>query len=202
MNKTNIKRYLAEATMIIFSVLFALFINRCSENSNLENQKEEALNSILLELKGNSKNLDNWIENHKGIQVTLNNLVAGKADSLKQLLKNESYLNLGLLNENESLINSFLLNASWQTSKNTGIIAEFDFNTSQGLTQTYTLQEIITNQTIKGILDLYFDKESQDLDNLDQTLMQMNLRFHELVGQEFLLNQYYESSIKELEKGT
>ena len=200
MNQTNWTRYFSEAAMIIFSVLFALFINRCSENSKLENRKEEALQSILMELQSNAENLKEWKESHSVIKENLYNVLEGKDDSLKQEMTKGERLNLAHLSNRKSFINSFLLDASWKTANNTGIISEFGFPMLQGLTQTYTLQEVITEKTVGGIIDIFFDKEAQNIENIEETLYLLNLRFQELIGQENLLEQFYQTSIRELEK--
>jgi hypothetical protein len=66
--KTNYKKYLAEGTLIIFSVLFALFINKLFDDYQTNQKKVAALESIEQELLRNQSILKNWKEKHIAIR--------------------------------------------------------------------------------------------------------------------------------------
>ena len=135
------------------------------------------------------------------IGITIKNIVANKNDSLKRKLKNNDYINLSLLTNNESIVNDMLTSTAWESARSTGIIAEFDFETTQKLTELYNLQEIIVDKSLANLVDFYFDNADK-INELDSILLQLKLRFSELVGQEYLLKILYEEAIKELDEQT
>ena len=198
--KGTYKNYLVEGLLIVFSVLFALFITKLYEDSKIQNKKEIALESIEKELYQNQSIIRHWKEKHVAIRNRISDLIEGRNDSLKQEMAKLSYLNLGLLTNNESLVDAILTTTAWESSKASGIIAEFDFATTQKLTHVYSLQEVLMDRTLSKILDYYFDTQSHDMEQLEKILIQFQLRFWELTGQEVLLEQMYQEAIDELQK--
>ena len=195
----NVKRYIGEGLLIVFSVLFALFINKLFDDYKTNKKKTLAIESIQNELYGNSSILENWKEHHLKIRNRITDIVEGQNDSLKTELLKYEYLNLGVLTNNESLIDAILTSTAWESAKSTGIISEFDFETTQKLTHVYSMQEELSSRTITKILDYYFDSEAHSMENIDQILIQFHLRFWELTGQENLLAELYKDAIKQLE---
>lgn len=197
--KSNIKNYFGEGLLIVFSVLFALFINKTFEDYKTRQKVAIAKESIVNELKDNQVIIQHWKRRHIEIRDRITVVIEGANDSLKTELKKYNYLNLGLLTDNKSLIDAILLNTAWESAKTTGIISEFDYKTIQKLTQVYTMQEIMTDKTLMKILDYYFNTESHDIENIDKTLVQFQLRFWELTGQEELLSMLYEEALIKLD---
>lgn len=193
------KKYLGEGLLIVFSVLFALFIDYIVEHRNLERQKQTALNGIRNELDRNSKIVSSWRIQHHRIKDRLDSLLTGKNDSLLQVMGEESYLNLGLLMNEQSLIAAVLSDTAWESAKSTNIIAQFDFETLERLTSAYKMQHIVSDETIKSILNLYFSREAHEMQHLEGNLFQLQLRFTELVGQEYLMEELYKVAINSLE---
>ncbi|WP_075341912.1 hypothetical protein [Tenacibaculum agarivorans] len=198
--KSNIKKYFGEGLLIVFSVLFALFINKSFENRQVNQKKKIAKESILIELYTNQSILRNWKEKHTAIKNRITHVIDGQADSIKTELTKYDYLNLGVLTNNEPLINAILTNTAWESAKTTGIITEFDYETIQKLTHVYTMQEVLAERTIMNILDYYFDTASHDMNNLNKVLTQFQLRFWELTGQEELMITLYKDAIQQIEK--
>ncbi len=196
MSIISIKKHLGEGSLIIFSVLFALFINKAFEGYQTQKRKEVALKSITQELYRNEAILKRWKEQHLVIRDLLTDLISGKNDSLKQELAKYEYLNLGLVTNDQSLIDAFLTSTAWESAKHTGIIAEFDFEVTQKLTHVYKMQDVLTDRTLAQIFDYYFDTDSHDIDNLDQILVQFQLRFWELSGQEALMVTLYAEALE------
>lgn len=197
---TGIKKYLKEGLLIVFSVLFALFINKAFENHQIQQKKSIARESMLKELRRNEAILNNWKGKHLEIRQRIASILEGENDSLRNELQQYDFLNLGVLTNNQSLIDAILTQTAWETAKTTGIITEFDYESIQRLTQVYTMQEVLTDRTVAKILDYYFATESHDLNNLDKTLVQLQLRFWELTGQEELMTELYSKAIEQLEK--
>lgn len=196
--KKKTKKYLYEGLLIVFSVLFALFITKLFDDYKIKQQKKVALESIKTELNRNSEMLKKWEVKHSEIRKRITNALENNNDSLKNELKKYQFLNMGILTNNESLIDGILSKTAWETAKSTGIIAEFDFSTTEKLTEVYSLQSVLTDRTLIKLLDYYFDPQAHDIEKLDQTLLQFQLRFWELTGQELLLGSSYEKILEEL----
>ena len=194
------KRYFAEASLIAFSVLFALFLNKWFDSYQKDQQRNVALESIKNELYRNSAILKIWEKKHFLIRKKITSIVTGKNDSLKNELLKSNYLNFGLLSDNQSLIDAFLTNTAWESAKSSGIISEFNFEEIKLLTNVYNMQDILMNRTVSKILDYYFETSAHNLNNLDETMLQFHLRFVELTGQETTLIDLYKSAITELNK--
>lgn len=199
MKNTNIKKYLAEGFLIVFSVLFALFINKLFDDYKTLQKKEVAMDSIKKELNRNALIVKDWKTRHDIIRDRLVSINNGNNDSIKRELLRNKYFDLGIITNHESLIDNTLTKTAWESAKSTGIVAEFEFETIEILTQVYSLQDLITDRTIGELLDFYFETDTHNMDNLEQTLIQFQLRFLELTGQEDLMIYLYSDSIKKIE---
>jgi hypothetical protein len=198
--KNTLKKYLIDGVLIVFSVLFALFINNLAENIKVNKQKRVAIKSIQKELERNAEIMKSWHPRHKATMEKINDILEGRNDSLKNEFFKYQFLNLSLLTEDESLMDAFLTSTAWETAKTTQIISEFDFETTQYLTFVYRMQKVITEKSMMKILDYYFDREAHNLEQLEPTLIQFQLRFSELVGQEAVIQDFYEEAINHLKK--
>ena len=196
----NLKKYFAESSLIVFSVLFALFINKLFDDYKTNEKKTTALESIEKELSGNSAILSDWKEHHIKIRTQITEIVEGRNDSIKTELLKYKFLNIGVLTNNKSLIDDILTNTAWESAKSTGIISEFDFETIQKLTHVYSMQEVLTENSLAIITDFYFDTNTHNMENIDQTLILLQLRFWELTGQEGLITNLYHEAISQLKK--
>jgi hypothetical protein len=198
MKNRALKKYLAEGFLIVFSVLFALFINKLFDDYKTLQKKEVAKESILKELNRNLLIVQDWKSRHNAIKdliVAVNN---GENDSIKTELLKYNYFDLGILTNQKSLIDNTLTKTAWESAKSTGIISEFEFETIEILTQVYSLQDLITDKTIGELLEFYFETSTHNMNNLEQTLIQFQLRFWELTGQEELMIYLYSDSLKKL----
>ena len=162
--------------------------------------KAIAIESIQKELSRNSEILKDWKKLHMETRNRITDIIKGKNDSLKTELLKYDYLNIGVLTNNKGLIDDILFNTAWNSAKSTGIISEFDFETTRKLTQVYAIQEVITEKSISKISDYYFDVDAHNMKNLDQILVQFQLRFSELTGQELLMSGLYKDALLHLKK--
>lgn len=192
------RAYLKEGLLIVFSVLFALFIDKTFQDYQTNRQKNEALSSITRELSKNRDILNSWQVHHRKIRDRLTASTRRENDTLRAALESGDYLNLGLLTDQKPLVNELLTKTAWETARFTGILAEFDFETIQKLTRTYTMQDILMEDTLAKVRDTYLEKASESLDDLDQTLIKFQLLFQELVGQENLLEVLYDEALEGL----
>lgn len=93
---------------------------------------------------------------------------------------------------------NLLSSTAWETAKSTTIIEEFDFEMIESLTRAYEHQNFLTDKTLNGIVNTYFERDSHELKNIDSTLKQFLIRFNELTAQERLLLKIYEETSQKL----
>ena len=198
--KLNIKKYLGEGSLIVFSVLFALFINKAFEDYRTNQKKNIAQESITKELYRNQVILNEWKEKHLVIRNRISSMIENQEDSFNVELKKYGYFDLMVLTNNEALIKAILSNTAWESAKTTGIISEFDYEMIQELTFVYDVQEMLTERTIMKIPDCVNDTETINLENLDKTLVKLQILFRELTGQEEVLAILYKEAINKLEE--
>lgn len=198
MKNINFKKYFGEGLLIVFSVLFALFINKMTENYQTHKQKEIALTSIKRELYRNASIIEDWQSAHGEFADKVRQIALGQNDSLKSAITNQKFLNIDVLFAEETMFDAVLSDTAWETAKTTGIISEFDYETSEKLFQVYSLQDHFYDRTMMDILDLFLDKDTYDIENVDPVMFQFMLRFNELSGQEVFLDQLYSEALEKL----
>ena len=86
--KSNLKKYLGEGLLIVFSVLFALFINKAFEDYKTNQKVTIAKESITKELYRNQAIINRWKEKHITIENRISGMIENKEDSLNVELKN------------------------------------------------------------------------------------------------------------------
>ena len=195
----NVKTYLTEGLLIVFSVLFALLINKLFEDYKTNERKTIALETIQSELYRNLAIVQGWKEEHMVVNNRITDILEGRNDSLKNELLTYNFLNLSLLTNNQYLINAILTNTAWESAKTTGIISEFDFNTIQKLTYAHTIQELVVDQTIPKISDFLYT-DFYNIDHIDQSLLEFQFRLKDLLAQEELITNLYQEAIDETRK--
>ncbi len=199
MKKQNeFKKYLGEGLLIVFSVLFALFINKTYQDAKTNSYRNNALKQIKTELIGNQKILKDWMADHNAILENLNNLIENKKDSIQKLAETKGYLPLQIILDNKSIVNKPLLNSAWTSAQSIGITSEFDFKTLQYVNATYELQQLIMSTSIENIAERLYLK-SNDIENTKGLLIELRLRFGNLQGQEYSLENLYKRTIEVLQ---
>jgi len=198
MNNKIFKKYLVESALIILSLLLALSIDKFMDEHERSKQKDFAIEQIQKELERNLEIIDQWIVRHQATSEIIQGLVDGTDEKTKTELRKQPFFDFGVLTERQSLVDTFLISTAWDTAKATGIISEFPFDTTQTLTSVYSLQEVISNKSLNKIIDFYFDMEAHKMENLDQILIQFQLRFGTLVSQEYILKYLYKEALTQL----
>ena len=191
----NLKKYLGEGVLIVFSVLFALFINKTSEEAKTKRDRNNAIEQIKTEFSDNKKILGIWMANHNAVLENLNNLIEQKNDSIQILAKNKGFLPIQIILDNKNLVDQPLSNSAWSSAQSIGIISEFDFKTLQHISETYKLQQLIMDSSIEKIAERLILK-SNDVGNTRAILLEFRLRFQNLLGQEYRLSDLYQETIK------
>ena len=193
----TIGRPLFESFLIVFSVLFALFVNRCAEDQRTEERKEIALDRIEEELRGNQELITNVLAIHQTALSNLQKAAANPKDSLRLYLSEHRYVDgefyTLLIGGKGSFYPRLPSNTSWNAARSTNVITEFDYLTVDVLTATYDSQESFRANTLPSITHIIFSPVS---DNELDTIMALATRIRELISQEENTLIYIDESLK------
>ncbi|MEQ9440219.1 MAG: hypothetical protein RIG62_14290 [Cyclobacteriaceae bacterium] len=179
------KRLLVESALIVFSVLFALFINRYAENQKTQQQKKIAMERIVQEMKNNRELIDSAVQIHEGVLARLQKTATIETDSLRLYLHQRGYFDVkafGLLVDEQTFYPKFPSNTSWQAAMATGIVSEFDYQVVENLTEVYDIQRFFIEETLKSITGVIYAPVDEDINKTINTLL---LQVNELVQQEY-----------------
>ncbi len=181
----GLKRLLVESALIVFSVLFALFINRYAESQKTEQQKRIALERIVQEMKSNREHIAKALEIHKIALRNLQQAASDENDSLRIYMAEYKYfldqrVFHHLLDGKISVYPVFPVNTSWQAALATGIVSEFNYQIVEILTDVYSTQEYFMEETFKAITEII----SFPIENENQTINTLLFPINELVQQE------------------
>nr|WKN38503.1 hypothetical protein K4G66_07280 [Tunicatimonas sp. TK19036] len=178
------KRLLVESALIVFSVLFALFINRYAENQKTQQQKQVAIERIVQEMKVNREIIDSAMQIHRGALTRLQEAAANETDSFRVYLGQRRYFDgkaFGLLLDEQSFYPKFPSNTSWQAAMATGIVSEFDYEVVENLAEVYNIQRFFIEETLESITEIIYAPVDDDVKRTINTLL---LQVNELAEQE------------------
>ena len=193
-----IKKYAGESSLIVFSVLFALLINKLYDDYLERQRANDALSRIKQEIWRNQGVLETWKEAHQEMLKNIVELNQSEDLQRKRILTESGFLDFSAISGQDYLINSTLIDASWQTALGIGALKEVDYEKLETIIRVYELQELINDKTIQSIVSFYFRVETHSPENIDDTLMQLQLRFRELTGQEQVLGGLYAQALEVL----
>lgn len=185
------KKYFIDAALIIFSVLFALFINRLAEDNSLQKEKNIAKENVLEEIKSNYELFRSWAPMFFKVKSSLQDLVNGKNDSLYQRVVKDGFVNLDVLTNNQSLANGTISETAWEVTKDTGILKEFSFEEVKELTDIYETQKTVTDVTFGRIMTEWMNMKDKSIENADMVFLQNYYLFRELTAQGIYLEEKY-----------
>lgn len=193
----NLSGLLVESALIVFSVLFALFIDRATEKAKTGRQKRVALERMQHELLTNHQLLTDVLVRHRRVVRNLNRVLGNERDALRTKLLQKGYIDFMLLSDGQSIYPRLPTNTSWEAALSTGIVAELDYGVVEALTLVYSSQEFITGKTFQNIVDDLYDVEAA---NPERKLLKLKLEFEELIAQEETLRQRIGAALKRMQK--
>ena len=180
----HLGRPLFESALIVFSVLLALYVNRWAENQRTEEQKQIALERIVQEMKSNQELISDVVQVHKVAVANLQKASTDENDSLRIYLARQNAFDqkaISFITEGSPFYPRFPSSTSWNAAKSTAIIAEFDYEIVEALTDVYDAQEIFAKETFLYIVQTFYNPLPDDeLDTINVLL----IRIGELVSQE------------------
>ncbi|MEM9829819.1 MAG: hypothetical protein AAF944_04235 [Bacteroidota bacterium] len=177
------RRLLIESALIVFSVLFALFINRYAENQKTERQKEVALERIVEEMKDNRRILDSVVQIHRTALGNLQKASANERDSFRVHLAKQGYFDpdaFGLLFNNSSFLPEIPKSTSWNAAATIGIISEFDYDIVTAANEAYTVQRFLTEEMITPIIEIFYAPVDDEI----KTINILSVQIRELISTE------------------
>lgn len=203
MGRVRVLNVLAEAALIVFSILLALYTNHWREEYAAHQRLEIALAEIRLELQQNQAILQNVLPYHL-VEVNrigdflnrpdLARQVRGK--NLIELLKQRSEdLNFhGVWNPQVSP--SYLSDAAWKSAIASSVLPLMKPELLKALTSYYSGQETGVLNTLQTLNQVYLGPEPYDRSQTITMLRTLQGTFRELADQEQSLLQSVDQTLR------
>lgn len=190
------KKILTDSALIIFSVLFALFINECKSNVSEKKETQKLLANIEVEISNNQAILKGLRTYHKEVLENIHDVY--KKDSLEATFFPGNFFLFNKVASN-GVIQQSLTNIAWEIGKQNNISSRIDFDKSLLLFEAYEQQRVV-NETIDLIVNNLSSREILRKDLLEESVFLIGGQFNELTGQEGVLLQDYENALNALKE--
>ena len=191
-SSAKIKKTLGDSIMIIFSVLFALFINEWRGNINDKKRTRVLMENIRLELLENKAVSKEYYKYHGQVRDSID--VIFEADKLDSLYYPDYGFNIFKVAPN-GIIQETYQDIAWEVGKQESIATRIEFEQSKALFLVY--EQINTvNGTIDRIINYLSDRNINDVELIRENVMLLSTEFNELSTQEKTLLYKIESALK------
>ncbi len=194
-NNVNLQKLILEATLIIFSVLLALFLNEYRTRLKEDSARAVAEENIREEIIRNRDILQEYIPYHAELLDTLQAVI--RSDSLMHRLTTPIGPDLRALAP-KGLMHEFPNNAAWETLRNRDLISGVNYDLLYVLTDVYNQQTRTIGQ-LDDIIDIVLSREAFNPQAARETLVLLNFQLGEMVGRERLLLEKYEKVLELLD---
>ena len=164
----NLKEYLGESLLIIFSVVLALILTEIFNKIHDDRQTSEVLHQLKQELIDNKRNETEQYRYH--LQVLKNIDSALRYPEYAKQFINNGELDLEGHIAPQGVISKDLNSVAWEVAKQRDVFSKLGFTTYSLLTEIYNNQQRITNCEDK-IGALLLSYESRKAENLRTTLI-------------------------------
>lgn len=180
---SDLRSYITQGLLIVFSVLFALFVGKMAESNKINKQKRHLVESLRKEMKTNKETIERWLPKQKIILKSIE-------DTNSENIYDEG--------NDDFIFDAFLRKSAWETTKITGIVSELDIESLQKLSDVYIMQEVISNETIKEVTKVSFDEKYQKPENLNDAVIKLKISLEALILQEEVLLELYDRALEKL----
>lgn len=194
--KKSIIKIAFESSLIIFSVLLALFLNEYRGQLKAEEETNRALQMIEVELTTNLKTLTNWTPYHKQLIGEFDNAITQLEDTPTET-DPRSYI-LGLMPK--GLMQDFISRTAWESLQQSSSDVSLDIETTFLISKVYKLQQMGVEKTLMQFIEVMNSRESMRAENLKETLYLLKSTLQELHAQEVDLAYNYQNTLAKLEK--
>ncbi|MBP2831522.1 hypothetical protein J8281_04915 [Aquimarina sp. U1-2] len=195
-NFSNFKRFLSESILIVFSVLFALFINQCQNEAQEEKRTISILKNIKSELENNRKSAQRLVNYHSEV---IKKLEITDSDSLESKFFRGSRF---VIWDNDiiprGISQEIFKDIAWQTAEQEDISSRISFDKAQVLFEAYSQQKMV-NKTINTFIRMITQRETHRRELIHETVAIMQQLVTELKSQEKALVYRLDEALKVLE---
>ena len=188
------KRLIADAFIIILSVLLALFLNEWRSNIKENKKTKKALEYVKLEIKDNYEIAKKVKIYHQKVLQNIREIQ--EFEKPQDSLFSQGKFLYNILAPNGVIQDDFS-DIAWDVAKQENISASIEFLESKLLFAIYE-QQATVNETIDRIVIFLGNRLIHRKELLLESLVVLEDEFNELVGQEKNLIQLYEIANKEL----
>jgi len=192
MKNKSLKTVFYEFTLIVFSVLFALFINEMRNNYNEKRNTQTLIDNIKLELQTNKVLATELSAYHKNCLKRMRD--AYNQDSLETAFFEDEVFEIGNVAP-KGIIQDDFKHIAWDVAIQEKISSRINFETSKILFEVYEQQRTV-NATVGNILNIISTREAQRKNLLHETVTLFGMELQLLHGQEDYLLSKYEEALK------
>lgn len=193
---TGVRKFLGESLLIVFSVLFALFIDQCQSDAKERERTESILGNIRLELERNLGSTRRLVSYHDAV---LEKLGATPTDSLEEIFFSEGRF---LIYDNDiaplGVSQEVFKDIAWNTAEREDISGRISFERAQTLFEVYQQQQNVTN-TIAKLVDILSERDTHRKELVTETVAIMRKLFEEMRSQEIQLVSQYERALSDFQ---
>ncbi|MEM1143511.1 MAG: hypothetical protein AAF671_13965 [Pseudomonadota bacterium] len=190
--KENLSRYVLEATLIVFSVLLALFLDNVWQERKEAHLERELVSHIADEMSSNLAIAEEWLPYHREVIKEIDRYLS--SDELMQSLLTPEGIDYGQLMK-KGLIQDFYSDASWQLAQQSAVSSRIEFDVSYAISQAYLSQRNV-NLTLVRFSDFFFERETLESDQLVGSLKILRGLLRELAGQQDVLQYQYRKALE------
>jgi hypothetical protein len=195
-SKSNLAKYTLEATLIVFSVLLALFLDQVLTERRELQAVDELVEYITEEISGNIKVVNKWLPYHESVIAKIDMHLT--STELQMNLISDAGIDYFVLME-DGVLQDFYSVSAWQLALQSEIITKLDIGTTQKISNGYYSQKHV-DSTLQRLIDFTFSREAMDKAQLVHSLTLLRRLMQELVGQEYTLRRNYEKALSTLNK--
>lgn len=189
--RDNLARSAFEASLIVFSVLLALFLDGVMEDRREARKVDALVGHIADEMTSNLAIVDEWLPYHQAVTEELDRHLA--SEELQESLLTSEGIDYARLME-RGLIQDFYSTSSWQLAQQSDVTSGIDFDIASEISRAYVSQQNV-NRTIQRFSDFFFDRQTYDPDQLVDSLRILRNLMRELAGQQRVLQYQYREAL-------
>ncbi|MEM1264158.1 MAG: hypothetical protein AAGH76_17295 [Pseudomonadota bacterium] len=180
-----------EASLIVFSVLLALFLDNVMQDRQDARDVAELTRHIADEIQSNLTIVNKWLPYHRQVVAEIDSYIA--SDQLLESLITADGIDYGRL-ANKGLIQDFYSDSAWQLAQQSLLSSRIDFGVSSAITDAYLAQQNV-NGTLQRIVGFYSERETYDPKQVRTSLRILRNLVKDLAGQQTVLQHNCEAAL-------
>jgi len=193
--KKEIKEYIVQVILILFSVVLGLYLNKKIEDRNERKEAEKLFSLIKQDLADNRLLLLDWQPYHKEISENLRDSI-GSATFIDAFVDNRH--SIARLMTRGTFMERTPSYDAWEMAKSNPILMNIGYDKMFLLSKIYN-QQLDTFDPVKEIYKLYNSTGFNTSEHAKENLQILQTHLQELEGRESLLIQYYDQAFEEFQ---